>query len=161
MSSKETADALDRTIEAAGHETHVETYDNHGEWLPVSVWVTRGWGREAVLRSEAHNRKPDKQFGELFRIYISSDGNSGSKGVTVNDKMHGSVPSARPPTGLLALEDKKSDSSDSSDSSSSSSSRRKSKKSKKEKKDEKKRSKKEKKEKKSKKDKKSKKNKKN
>lgn len=107
------------------------------------VWVSRGFDADAVLKCHHSNRRPDPQFGELFRIYISSDGMSGGRTVATKDTVSGSAGGvsgcgASSSGGQLAIEDGDADSASSYSSSSSSRSRRRrrsSKKSKKAKKD--------------------------
>ncbi len=121
LSANATVDTLSRLLETVSHESHVDKYDNHGERLPLSVWVSRGWDKDAVLRSARHNRKDDTQFGELFRIYVQSDGISGSRGTTTKDKVSGAVDGAfgsgsasSSAAAPLAIKDKSSSSSSSS-----------------------------------------------
>ena len=41
-----------------------------GEWLPLSVWVARGWPADVI---ERHEKKTDATKGVLYRIGVEQD----------------------------------------------------------------------------------------
>lgn len=51
-----------------------EENKHKGEWLPLSVWQSRGFDPEVIERtSDATNSKPDRRFGMLYRVFIETD----------------------------------------------------------------------------------------
>jgi hypothetical protein len=58
-----------------------ESNEHKGDWLPLSVWGSRGYDMDAIRdTATAENSKPCKRFGALYRVFIESDA-KGSKDV--------------------------------------------------------------------------------
>jgi len=133
----------------------------HGEWLPLSVWVARGFDGDRIsTHTPQCDRSDDALLGQLFRVRVKTDKVEEKKSKSAKASISHSGKSGASGSGQkqLALEDGKvsntsSDNSESSGSSSSSSAKKKkkdkkkkhAKKDKKDKKDKKKKSKKDKK----------------
>ena len=137
--------ANERYIKMQAFEEHAEYYDDGGEWLPLSVWATRGFDVEAIaLKSRPEDRRSHPIVGDTFRVSILRSGHRGNKGAKKIDIMSAASASepgassssaALPPSSsMLAIGDQPAESDSSSSSSDSSSSRKRSKKSKKSKK---------------------------
>jgi hypothetical protein len=131
--------ASERFIALVAVEEHGEYYDEHAEWLPLEVWASRGYNKDAI---EAKARPEDKRqhpvLGDVYRVSILQTGNRGVRGTKKTDTLSAASSSGGPAaiTGgsapVLALADKSDSSSgNSSDSSSSSRHKKKSKKGKK------------------------------
>ena len=136
-------------------EEHFEYYNNEGEFLPISVWIQRGFDGALIQENApARDRRNHPILGESFRVVIQSTGERGQQGARRTDaaQAKSKAPAAVTEAPLLALEDgepQPSSSEDTSDAESSSTSDRRRKKDKKDKKGKKKSHKKEKKSKKS------------
>ena len=114
-------------------EEHVEYYDDGGEFLPLSVWATRGFNVD-INTVPPQDKKMHPVLGETYRISILKSGHRGSRGGNKTDTLSGKPSSSGGQEPLLAIEDEDVSDASSSSSSSSSSSRKKSKKAKKAKK---------------------------
>ncbi len=108
--------ATQRLVELTTTEEHGEFYEDGGEFLPVGVWVARGFdGQNIINKTLPKNIRLHPVLGETYRVCTLRKGHRGAKTVSKSDKLGaaGSMPPAQ-----LALADKSSNSD--SDSSSSS-----------------------------------------
>jgi hypothetical protein len=126
-------EANQRFIKMTAVEEHVEYYDDGGEFLPLSVWLARGFDPEAIrLNCRPEDKRSHPVVGDTYRVSILKSGHRGHKGGSKTDEISaaGAVSSGASSSGaparMLALRDNIATSSaDSSSSSSDSSSSRK------------------------------------
>jgi hypothetical protein len=70
-------------------EEHEEYYQDGGEFLPLSVWASRGFNTEAIsTQSGPSDIKEHSVLGCTYRVRIISSGNRGARGIK---RTHGLV----------------------------------------------------------------------
>ena len=81
-------EAAARFTEVTKREMHSEGYSDVGEWLPLSVWSSRGFDASIIMaKARQEDRKPCQMFGELFRVNVHTDVHRGERTVEKTDKM--------------------------------------------------------------------------
>jgi hypothetical protein len=135
------ASANERFIAMKVEEEHTEYYDDGGEFLPLTVWATRGFDVTNIAeKCRPQDKRSHPVLGDTYRIAILKSGHRGHKGGSKTDTLSAQSTAASSSglavPSLLAIGDRQAESGSSSsdDSSDSSASKKKSKKSKKSKK---------------------------
>jgi hypothetical protein len=97
--------ATQRLVELTTTEEHGEFYEDGGEFLPVGVWVARGFdGQNIINKTLPKNIRLHPVLGETYRVCTLRKGHRGAKTVSKSDKLGaaGSMPGSS--DGQLALE---------------------------------------------------------
>ena len=54
--------------------TSYQGTENKGEWLPMSVWVSRGWNEAEILSTAtSKNTKPHPRWGTVYQVCVEAD----------------------------------------------------------------------------------------
>ena len=62
-------------------EEKEDYFDDKGEFLPLSVWVSQGYdGTDIVANTPATDKKTHPVLGLVYRVAILSTGNRGARG---------------------------------------------------------------------------------
>jgi hypothetical protein len=55
-------------------DTEYKGTENKGEWLPMSVWVSRGWNEAEILSTAtSKNTKPHPRWGTVYQVCVEAD----------------------------------------------------------------------------------------
>ena len=105
MSADKIRESAQRTYKSYNREE--EWFDEGGDYLPLSVWASRGWDIERIEQ----NTKPEDvretaQGGRTYRVKIQSGGTRGARGkIDTNELMGQSRKRKKPQDATEALDD--------------------------------------------------------
>jgi len=105
MSADKIRESAQRTFKSYNREE--EWFDEGGDYLPLSVWASRGWDIERIEQ----NTKPEDvretaQGGRTYRVKIQSGGTRGARGkIDTNEIMGQSRKRKKPQDATEALDD--------------------------------------------------------
>ena len=63
------------------HQSHEQFFERGGEFLPLSVWASKGYDPEIIrTKTKPENKSSHEVLGDVYRVAILATGERGSKG---------------------------------------------------------------------------------
>ena len=63
------------------HQSHEQFFERGGEFLPLSVWASKGYDPEIIrTRSKPQNKSSHEVLGDVYRVAILATGERGARG---------------------------------------------------------------------------------